>query len=82
MLTAFARFGERAATIVRMPGIEGGQTGLERGSRQRRPAFDAATAIQQCVCCKRRRRPAATLYLPAAILLINSSTRQLSCSFS
>jgi hypothetical protein len=81
MLTAFARFGERAATIVPMPGIEGSD-GLERGSRQRRPTFDAATALQQCVCCKRRRRPGASLYLPAAILLINSSTRQLSCSFS
>jgi|KBSSwiStaDraftv2_1062776.scaffolds.fasta_scaffold32864_2 hypothetical protein len=26
MLTAFARFGERAATIVTVPGIEGEQT--------------------------------------------------------
>jgi hypothetical protein len=35
MLTAFARFGERAATIVARPGIEGGRTA---GRRSRRAA--------------------------------------------
>ena len=80
MLTAFAHFGERAATIVPMPGIEGGQTAWKGFAAA--VACVAATAIRQCVRCKRRRRPGANLYLPAAILLINSSTRQLSCSFS
>jgi hypothetical protein len=82
MLTAFARFGERAATIVpQMPGIEGGQTARKgvRGSggllsmQQRRPVNVYAASAAGA---------GARLYLPAAILLINSSTRQLSCSFS
>ena len=51
----------------------------------RAPAAGVRSRLRQtrlCVCCKRRRRLGANLYLPAAILLINSSTRQLSCSFS
>ena len=81
MLTAFAHFGERAATSVPMPGIEGGQMAWKRvrGCGGLRSMRDSDPTI---VCCKRRRRPGANLYLPAAILLINSSTRQLSCSFS
>jgi hypothetical protein len=80
MLTAFARFGERAATIVPTPGIEGGQTALKgpRGSTYVRCRDSGPTM------CMLQASPAprASLYLPAAILLINSSTRQLSCSFS
>jgi hypothetical protein len=82
MLTAFARFGERAATIVPTPGIEGdrrpgkgvrGSGGPRSMPRQRSDNVYAASAGGA---------PGANLYLPAAILLINSSTRQLSCSFS
>jgi hypothetical protein len=81
MLTAFARFGERAETIVAMPGVEGGQTAWKEVRGGRRPAFDAATAITTCTV-QAPPAPGAGPYLPAAILLINSSTRQLSCSFS
>jgi hypothetical protein len=78
MLTTFARFGERAATTVTMPGIEGGQTAGRR--------FAAAASYVLCrdsdLYAASAAGARANLYLPAAILLINSSTRQLSCSFS
>jgi hypothetical protein len=78
MLTAFARFGEHAAMIARLQGTEGRKRAVEGaggdgGAIGPQPdnvyPADAAGAGLHA-------------YLAAAILLINSSTRQLSCSFS
>ena len=68
MLTAFARFGERAATAEQMPRTEGDRRGWEGG--------------RLTTCMLQAAARSARSYLLAAILLISSSTRQLSCSFS
>ena len=70
MLTAFARFGERTATIARMPGTEGVRRVGWQGGRLTTCMVQAPWSL------------APAFYLLAAILLISSSTRQLSCSFS
>jgi len=80
MLTAFARFGERTATIVSMSGTKGDK----RERRQRGARTDLALGRQSPddMYAASAAGACPSYYLLAAILLISSSTRQLSCSFS